>query len=86
MDAPSAEAKKAEGARCEAFLSPRPPDEAGSDACNLDGSPSLKSMFVILTQTDKSSSSQDTKRGEEKTGDVLSMWRVSGLQVSDVGW
>ena len=65
--------KKAEGARCEAFLSPRPPDETGSDACNRDGLPGCKSMFVILAKIDKSSSSQDSRRDEEKAGDVRSM-------------
>ena len=39
LKAPSAEAKKAEGARyIEALLMPRPPEPMGSMACSQDGS------------------------------------------------
>ena len=44
-EAPSADAKKADGARLEALRNPRPPEPTGRVACNQDGS-------VVLIEID----------------------------------
>ena len=46
-EAPTAEAKKADGARWEALLSPRPPEPTGRVACAQAGSSMWKWMLVI---------------------------------------
>jgi hypothetical protein len=51
-EAPSADAKKADGARLETLLNPRPPDFTGSVACIHDESPKLKLILVILETMD----------------------------------
>ena len=50
--APSADAKKAEVARWEARLIPRPPEMTGSVTCSHAISSDLKSMLVILETID----------------------------------
>ena len=68
-EAPSADAKKADGARMLALRNPRPPDLRGRVACNHQ-SPCLKSMLVILETIDLRGRSQDSRRGEAKAAEV----------------
>ena len=77
---PSADAKKADGARLEALRSPRPPELTGRVACDQDAPPCLKLMLVILEMMAIIRWSQDSSSGEEKAGEVRKMFKSLGME------
>ena len=79
-EAPSVDAKKADGARLEAIRNQRPPEPTGKVACNQDGSSRAKLMLVILETMTIIRWSQDPRRGEEKAGQVRRMCWSLGME------
>jgi hypothetical protein len=80
-EAPSADAKKADGARLETLLNPRPLDFTGSVACSHDESPILKKLILEILETmDIRRLSQDTKSGDVNAGDVRRICRSLGME------
>jgi hypothetical protein len=78
-EAPSADAKKADGARLETLLNPRPLDFTDSVTCSHDESPNLK-LIVILETINIRRLSQDTKSGDVNAGDVRRICRSLGME------
>ena len=85
-EAPSAEAKKADGARLEQLRNPRPPWLTGRVAWHQDKSSSSKQMLVILETIDLNKLSQVSKKGDEKAGDVRRMCRSLGWRKNGGEW